>query len=355
MTRRGAFAGIVFIAALLGPAASDAAVRPAPLAAAAQAREALALLSQASGPPGLQRGSTFSELKFTNHDGFAIGVVALGQTVALTVSRKHRGGPGRGASSTTYLAHGKVTPTSIQASFADRGRISVRFRPTGRDMRATRDAGCRKSSGGLIGRLGFFVGQLHFRGEDGYTSADVHRVHGGSIDFAALIACLLGGARPGRHVQLPPAGPPLGLPAFGTAVRLRGPGPDVPGVRTHPSHGPRSTSLIADDKLPLSRTAFEAQLRGARARFLALDERSEGRIGVIRMVIASGPQSAFSFDDPLASAAVAPPAPFSGAGAFQRGPRSEKSWTGSLAVSFLGAPGVSLTGSPFKTQLVQSW
>jgi hypothetical protein len=113
--------------------------------------------------------------------------------------------------------------------------------------------------------------------------------------------------------------------------------------------------LIADDKLPLSRTLFWAQLRGARTRFLALDERSEGRIGVIRMVIANGPQSAFSFDDPLASAAVAPPAPFSGKGAFQHGPGSEKSWTGSLAVSFLGAPGVPLTGLPFRTQLLQGW
>lgn len=363
MRGRHALAGIVVLAALLGPAASAAAAvkspsAPALFARVTQLRDELALLGQSSSPLARPHKEALSELKFTNHDGYTIAVVAFGQTVALSVSREHgdrHGQSPRRSSTTTYLAHGKVTPTSIQASFADRGRISVRFRPAGRKIRAGRHAGCGKSSDNVIGQFGLFVGALRFRGEGGYTSAQVHRIHGGSIDFGALIACLLGG-RPGQHALLPAPRPPLRLPPFGTAAHLHGEGPGAPGVRTHPSHRPKRTTLIADRKLPLARTVFGAQLRGkGRARFLALDTSSEGSIGIIRFAIASGPPSAFAFDNHLAGATVAPPAPFSGNGALQHGPGSEKSWTGSLTVSFLGAPRVPLTGSPFKTLLAQSW
>jgi hypothetical protein len=364
MTGRRVLAGIVVMAALLGPTAADAVATTSPsapvlLARATQVRDELALLGQVSSPLGLPHNRVLSELKFTNQDGYTITVVAFGQTVGLSVSREHgrrHGRSARSSSTTTYLAHGKVTPTSIQASFAERGRIAVRFRPAGRKIRATRHAGCSKSSDSVIGKLGLFVGELRFRGEDGYTSAEVHRVHGGSIDFSTLIACLLGAARPGQHALLPSLRPPLWLPAFQTATHLHSAGPRTPGVRTHPSRRPKQTTLVADRKLPLSRTVFDAQLRGkGRTHFLAIDESSEGSIGIVRFVIVTGPQSAFTFDDPLASATVAPPAPFSGDGAFQHGPGSEKIWAGSLAVSFLGAPRVPLTGSPFRTQLVQGW
>ena len=201
MRGRDALAGIVVLAALLGPAAAAAAApppsAPALFAGVTQLRDELALLGQASSPLGRPHGEALSELKFTNHDGYTIAVVAFGQTVALSVSRKHgdrHGQSPRRSSTTTYLAHGKVTPTTIQASFADRGRISVRFRPAGRKIRAGRHAGCSKSSDNVIGRFGLFVGALRFRGEGGYTSAQVHRMHGGSIDFEALSpACWAGG------------------------------------------------------------------------------------------------------------------------------------------------------------------
>ncbi|HSR94293.1 MAG TPA: hypothetical protein VLK56_05460 [Solirubrobacterales bacterium] len=364
MRGRSALAGIVALAAFLGPTAADAAAvespsAPALLSTSTQAREELALLGQESGPLGLPGRTTLSELKFTNSDGYAISVVAFGQTVALRVSREHGRGDRRNvqrSSSTTYLAHGKVTSSSIRASFADRGRIAVRFRPVGRPIRATRKAGCQKSGDGVIGEPGLFVGELRFRGEDGYTTAEVHRIHGGSTDFAALIACVRGAARPGQHALLPAPQPPLHLPALGAVAQLQAAGPPPAGVRTHPSHRPKRTTLIADDKLPVSRTVFEAELLGTgRAQFAALEEGSEGSIGIVRYANATGPRSAFTFDDSLASATVAPPAPFSGDGAFRHDAGNEKSWTGSLAVSFLGARSVPLTGSPFRTLLVQSW
>ena len=359
MKGRRAIAGLAALTALVVSFAADAAAAPLPSAPAlfAQASrpyDELALLGQGTSPLGLPRHSPLSEFKFTNHDGYTISVVAIDQTVALSVSREHVHRHARHpmrSSATTYLAHGKVTSTSIEASFADRGRIEVHFRPTGPGVRADRHAGCRKSSNGMLGRPGVFVGELSFHGEGGYTSADVHRVHGGSIDFRALISCLLG-AR--RHSLISHS--LSGLPAPAIVAYLGGSGIAPPGVPTHPTGGPRPTSLLADRKLPLARTVFAVQRRGrGRTRFLALDESSAGSIGIIRVATATGSRSSFSFDERLSHAEVVPPAPFSGDGAFQHGPGGEKSWTGPLTVSFLGAPRTPLTGAPFRTQLVQGW
>jgi hypothetical protein len=355
MRARHALAGIVVVAALVAPSAAVAAPLPsAPVlfARATRVDAELALLGQGSDPLGLSQHGALSELEFTNHDGYTISVVALDQTVALSVSREHGHHHGRRpsrSSATTYLAHGKVTPTSIEASFADRGRIAVRFRPSGPALHADGRAGCRKPSKGVLGRPGVFVGELRFRGEGGYTSAQVHRVHGGSIDFGALIACLLGAKRHGLVFSPRPLSR---VSAFGIVAHPYG----APGVSTHPTKGPKPTTLFADRKLPLSRTVFGAQRRGkSRTRFLALDESSEGSIGIVRSVTAVGPSSTFSFDARLFRADVGPPAPFTGDGAFRHGSGSEKSWSGALAVSFLGAPRTPLTGTPFKTQLIQGW
>ena len=91
------------------------------------------------------------------------------------------------------------------------------------------------------------------------------------------------------------------------------------------------------------------------ARFLAAEEVVEGRLGIVRLATASAPESAFTFEDTLASATLAPPIPFSGKGVFQQGIGVAESWAGSLAVSFLGAPRTPLTGPPFRTRLTQGW
>jgi hypothetical protein len=358
MTGRRAIAVLTAAAALLcfaPPAAATQQVSaPALLASAARLDGELALLGQGSSPLASLKHRSLSELKFKNRDGYTISIVASGQTVALGVTRDH--GSDRGHTSvTSYLAHGKVTPTSINASFGGRGRVSLRFHPSGEALRASQRLGCKAPSKGVIGRLGLFVGELRFRGEEGYTSAEVHRVRGGSINFAALLACLAG-VTPGQRGVHPALMLPLGSHPLGIAANARPMPSGVPGVRTHPNRGPKPTTLVADSKLPVSRTFFAAQVRGsARARFLAAEEDSEGSIGIVRFVLASASPSAFAFDDSLASASVAPPAPFSGTGAFQHGPGSTKSWDGSLAVSFLGAPHVSLTGAPFNVQLTRGW
>lgn len=351
---------LALVAALL--CAQPAAAEPSPsapalLAGASRLNDELALLGQGSSSLGAPGDQVLSELKFENSDGYAITVVAFGQTVSLSVAHPHGRRKGHGpASTTTYLAHGKVTPASIAASFGDRGRIDVRFRPSGRELRATHKAGCKRPGGGVLARFGVFAGELRFRGEGGFTSVEAHRVPGRAVDFSALVACLYGATPHDRQAVLPAPKLPWGIRLPGADVGVRRATSETPSVQTHPSRGPKPTTLLAEHKTPLTRTAFAAQARGrGRVHLLAFESASEGSIGVIRFVKAEADPSVFSVNGILSSASVKPPAPFSGTGAYEQGPGNAKSWTGSLAVSFLGAPHVPLTGSPFVARLARGW
>jgi hypothetical protein len=357
MTARGAFAGFLLTTALLACSASSAAASPSPAPAlfadVSRLDGDLALLGQKSSSPRPSPGPTVFEIKFANHDGYTILVAAFEQTVTLSVIR--RNGAQR-PSTTTYLARGKVTPGGIEASFADRGEIALRFQPSGRELRATRGAGCTRSSHRVLAHLGLFVGKLRFRGEDGYTSVEVHRVRGGEVNVRGLARCVRG-AQPFARDALRPHSPrPFGPLPLELGSEASGTASGAPGARTQPSHRPKRTILFAEDKLPLSRTLFGVRVReGGDARFIAADARSEGRIGILRLVEVTAPASAFAFSNSLASARVEPPQPFSGEAVFQHGSGGTKSWSGSLTVSFLGAPRVPLTGSQFTTRLTQSW
>lgn len=333
--------------------AAEAAAPPSArslLAGVARLDDELALLGGGSSGLGSPHGRALAELRFENRDGFEISVIAFGQTVALDVSRKSGHGHVRG-SRTTYFAHGKVTPTSIAASFGERGRIAVHFRPSGREVHATRKAGCREPGDGILAHLGVFAGELSFQGEDGYTSAKVRRVRGRSVDYVALLACLLGSG-PSRHLAAPHRKSPPAPDLRGLFAASRG----VPSVPTHPSDRPTSTALVATVKTPLTRTTFAAQAKQGRpTRFFAVDEASEGSIGILRFVFTRAGPASFAFDHTLAAASVEPPAPFSGTAVLEHGPGTEKSWTGSLAVSFLGAPGVPLTGPPVNARLARGF
>ncbi len=68
----------------------------------------------------------------------------------------------------------------------------------------------------------------------------------------------------------------------------------------------------------------------------------------LRIVAKRSRPSRFRFDRALRTATVVPPAPFSGTATFRRGAKgSVPTWSGSLAVSFPGQPGVPLVGSAF--------
>lgn len=358
---------LLLVLAALSLAAVPAAVAqakptaPRLYAGVARLNEQLTLMGQGSSSLGLPPNRALSELRFENRDGYTISVMAMGQTVALDVSRARFHIRGRRkvrerVAETTYFAHGRVTPHSIEASFGDRGRIALRFQPSDRKIHASRKAGCRRPNDAVIADLGVFDGELSFRGEGGFTSAKVHRVRGRSVDLRALLACVLG-ISPKADAALPAVQPPLGIHLPGLVAERSGAGgPKVPAAPTHPGTGPKSTTLVAERKEALARIVFAAQLRGdGRPRFLAVDQVSEGSIGIVRLIYVRGTAPAFSFDGILSSATVNPPAPFSGSAELRRGPGNAKSWSGTLAVSFLGEPHAPLAGTPFGAWLSQGF
>lgn len=357
------------VLAAVSCAAAPAAAQPSPSArqlygGIARLNGQLALAGQGSSSLGLSPRRTLYELRFENRDGYTISLEAFGQTVALDVSRarfrtEERGGRPRKVrervSETTYLAHGRVSGGSIAASFGDLGRVALRFRPSGRQLRATRRAGCKKPNDSVIASLGAFEGTLSFRGEGGYTSVEVGRAPGRSVDLTALFACLLG-VSPRAGASLPPARAPFGIELPGpVGARDGAGGPSAPSVPTHPSGGPRSTTLVATRKEALARLVFATQERGGAPRFLAVDQASAGSVGVVRLAYVRGDEGDFSFDDALSTARVEPPPPFLGSAELRRGLGNAKSWSGQLAVSFLGVPGVPLTGAAFGVSLSQGF
>jgi hypothetical protein len=80
-----------------------------------------------------------------------------------------------------------VSPTSVEADFGEVGSVAMRFRPSGRMTHSRRHRGCVGPDRYTI-RFGVFTGSIRFRGEGGYTSADVHRVKGRQVT-PRLLAC----------------------------------------------------------------------------------------------------------------------------------------------------------------------
>jgi hypothetical protein len=85
-----------------------------------------------------------------------------------------------------------------------------------------------------------------------------------------------------------------------------------------------------------------------------LSERHEG-IQIHRSIEGFAPASSFRFDPDLRSAELSLPSPFSGSAALRRRPNSvTPSWTGDLAVDFVGHPNVRLAGPGVYVSLVHA-
>ena len=312
---------------------------------------ALLALAVAALLPAAATATPQPEFSFNTGDGYRIHVAGHGSTVTLSVVRPStlRGNSLAtlfGASSgghvptsfgiavSTYTARGEASATSIRAGFAGLGRVAVRFHPSGRVVHSGLRSGCGRGARlpRFATRPGVFRGKVDFEGEGGYTSAHIHSARG-EVVVPLSSHCSNRTGRSLRRAVPPsrivPSGPP----------------------------GPKTTSLEAFWKFPLGLTVFDAGTDGTHpARYIAAIEQSEGTVAVYRLALALAPSQTFSSDSALSSASVAPPAPFSGEGVYRQGAAGgERSWSGSLAVSFPGAEDVPLTGPQFTTQLARSW
>ena len=314
MSVRGVAVAAVALLALPAMAAA------APLDIHGAPPELRALMRTDAHRPG--GGSTSApQFDFQTGNGYTIDVAGVGPDVVIGVSRRHS------SATTTYIARGVVSPTRLDASFGDLGRIAVRFRPSGRVVRTKPRQHC-KGPDRITSRLGAFVGDIRFSGEGGYASADVHRVKGRVSS-------------------------PISLRCTPSVSKHEGGGSDSIGSQ---EQSLRLTLLGADWKTALSSTSFAAVAGfGDKALFLADSEQSEGSVAIVRRAVAMASARTFSFDNALTLAGVTPPAPFSGTGSFQAGPDGAKSWTGSLAVSFPGAENMPLSGPQFKVVLLSGF
>jgi hypothetical protein len=217
----------------------------------------------------------------------------------------------RGPAEASYFA---AEPTfdgeTIEEDLGELGEVSLRFVPG--------QVSFKRPLKGCVGPAdriehGAFVGVLRFRGEHGYAHLLRRRVPG-TLSRQASLSCDL----------VPKDGSPNGLRVGGTRLQHGG------GI------------------------AFEAQRRGSAgvARLDAYDSETRGGITVERKVEVEGPAGTLSVEG-LTGAAVTPPAPFSGEARFKafEGKQSG-TWLGSLAVSFPGAPDVSLAGREFEGSLL---
>jgi hypothetical protein len=231
---------------------------------------------------------------------------------------------GPGGTAQYSAAQGKVTATSIRASFGHLGEVSMHFRPSGKERRRHVSRKCleeRPSS--ISSRLGFFVGTFKFRGEHGYTHVVAHRAAGAIGD---------------PLTNIPMKKLPCDFRESG-AERKR----EDESVSLDAAASKRKVSLSVFRLFRSWPTAISTFGRGAYLFLVIAAEKSEG-LTIIRSNGATARPSDFAFDSALTTASVTPPVPFTGTGTFQRNSDGSTTWTGNLAVPLPGLGLVGLTG-----------
>jgi hypothetical protein len=301
-----------------------AATRAAVVRAVALAAVAAALLAPAAASAAGGSGIVEPRLELRASNGYEVVVSGEGDVVTVGVSRVHSAS-GSGAF-TAYLARGRATAKGIEANFGSYGRVAVRFHAAPGPVQAGGPPDCAGTLAGTT-RYGTFTGTVRFRGEGGYTSVNAKRAEGELVTPASnACAPVDGSLLTSMHK------------AFATI-----------GVEA-----PFRSTLYASHKEGPGEVFFEAE-RGAYAGFVAVQERTEGQVGIYNYAFARAPGSSFSTSTKLTSAKVTAPAPFSGSATLSRDAAGVRSWTGDLSVTFPGTGPVALTGPQFKTRLARSF
>lgn len=329
MRRRGVSCALLMAVALLAlPQAATAGAGALDIPAAVPAKFRAAVRARLRMPKPKPPRSFESRFEIEAQHGYEISVIGEGDLVAVEVTRPARHPSplerllGGEQAATAYLARGTVTPRRIAAKFGKFGQVDVRFRPSGRVATSKRRRHCRGTDR-FTSQLGVFVGSIRFSGEKHYVAVRAHRAKG-RVRSPLRLNC--------------------GLPLFRSFARA-----SARPVGEQPSFTP--TFLGAGWRHAVASTKLIA-FRSRRATlFLAFSEKAMGRMAMIRYGIAVDSAKVFDINDALTSATIAPSAPFHGRGLYAAAPDGTTSWTGSLSVSFPGAPRTPLTGPEFEVEL----
>ncbi|MGN6256731.1 MAG: hypothetical protein ACTHN3_03135 [Solirubrobacterales bacterium] len=268
-----------------------------------------ALPASASAATGKAAEVKLSSFELTGSDGYEIevAVASAGRRAPMAEVDVRRG-----PLSADYAVK-TASGAGLQATFGSLGQLDVHFARRGKKEVLRPEPGCR-----WVTEHGVFRGSFHFAGEDGYVSAE-------ATDPAGEVLRL-----------------PNGFCGLGDDRRAR---PSIPGLLSETvlaarsTRGGREVTFEASHLESVRVTLFHASLR----------ERAEG-MTITRTAHAQGPKSSFSSAG-SAKATVAPPSPFEGSARFRDPAGGPPSWTGSLSVSFLGAPETALAGEGFTARL----
>jgi hypothetical protein len=217
-----------------------------------------------------------------------------------------------------YSARGSVTPRRIKARFGSIGHIDMGWTPTSKQEVTSEPQGDCRGRKALI-QQGIWEGSFSFRGERGYTKADVKRVSGIAVHSFREVC----------------KGPDAGDENFTPPEEI---------LRAYSRRGRHEVD-------------FQAATRAARGGRIeefnaALTERRP-KLFIRRSTFAGGGAvvGQFGFDG-TGSARVAPPEPFLGSAELDQ--TAAETWTGDLIVPFLGVGLVALAGPDFRASLYRS-
>lgn len=274
------------------------------------------------GAPARGKIEVEPRLQLAGSHGYRILVSARLATVTVGVEKRNTT---RSGSSTTYVARGVSGQNGIHADLHQFGRIDLTFHATAPAARGL-PPDCFGGTTGAATLPGYFTGTLDFEGQAGYTAVRSHRIRG--------------------EVVLPPT-EQCPLVAGGANPLLEDPAAELPPAQTR-------MTLSALDKSGTGGLLFVARREG-KTGFFAERFGTVGRIGLLSVAYAVGPQSSFASNPQVSFGTVRPPAPFSGSATLARGAGGKRSWTGTLAAAFPGEAPVSLVGPQFHTSLSRSF
>lgn len=227
------------------------------------------------------------------------------------------------AGDVNYVTYkGRTTADSIDAPLGRLGNVSMRFRSAHRTRTRHLSKKCQSQRPSTISsQVGEFVGTFRFRGEHGYTRVTAHHVSGGLGDPLTNIAM------ESIPCDFRESAAEQKRERESISLNVNAPHPKV-----------IFTAAKAFGDL---RSGFGATRSRPYLFFALAGERSDG-VSILRTAAAIGGSSAFSFDQGLTQAMVAPPAPFSGSGYFRRDSSGAPEWSGDLAVELPGLGRVGL-------------
>lgn len=281
------------------------------------------------------RLNTVSRFTIEMRDGYQLTVRAADGIVAVEMARSAPDDEAaaieqffkRGAAVTAYVARGTMTSRRIEASFGDLGRVSVRFRPSGRVLKSPRRRRC-KGPDRFSARLGVFVGSIRFRSEDGRFDVRAHRAKGR--------------VRSPRQLRCGSSRFSSGPRRYHRPVRQGG-------------GGLRASILDAGWRDGLSGAQLLGFKFGSGTLFFAIAEASMGSMARLQYALGFGPSRALVHTDALTEATLRPPSPFKGTGSYAAAADGARSWTGKLSVAFPGTPRLPLAGPPFRARLMSGF